>query len=51
MFVYYTSSMSIYEYIRVVESNSRYIVLVYVDIYLCMVVNDNICVYYHYGIH
>ena len=34
-----------------VESNSRYTVLVYVDIYLCMVVNDIIYVYYHYGIH
>ena len=33
-----------------VESNSRYIMSVYVDIYLCMVVNDYICIYYDYGI-
>jgi len=29
-----------------VESNSRYIMSVYVDIYLCMVVNDCMCIYY-----
>ena len=29
-----------------VESNNKYIMSVYVDIYLCMVVNDCMCIYY-----